>query len=400
MNVLHLALDEKFILFFNEIFSQLPGVTNRYIVRVGGLQMAFKHIEGLKVWRTAGRRYFSSPEMVEDLKWADCLIVHYLDVSGAKMLLKAPPDVATVWSGWGGDYYQFMPGGKNALIGEETARLIKNLPTQQQTLSERLRSVARSIKHKVLERLVVVPALSRVDYFSAPIQDDFVLLQKALGKKFTAEYLQLNYGSVEQTFLAGGERIHGSDILIGNSATPTNNHLEIFALLAKQELADRKLIVPLSYGDSGYRDAVIAKGRATFGERFVPICDFIPLPDYNKLISRCSLAIMNQRRQQALGNIGTMLYRGAKVFLDPGNPVYAFFKAQGAYVYPTSMFNNPNDDLFGPLSDSEISANREVLASTWGHDVVMRNADAFLKRIEFHRKHVHRAIRSRWFCFK
>lgn len=381
VNILHLAPDEKFILFFSEVFGQLEGVENRYLVQADQ-HARFTHVDGLDVWRVVGRQYFSSPEIAEDLAWADCLIVHYLDVNGARMILKAPPDVATVWSGWGGDYYYLMPGGERVLYGNETRQLIDNLQVPRKTVLERLWTLARRIKYRALEKFVVMPALHHISYFSAPIKSDFVLLQQALGHQFGAEYIQLNYGSVEKTFLAGGDRCHGDNILIGNSATPTNNHLEIFKLLAIQNLAERKLIVPLSYGMPEYRDAIVEIGGASFGDRFVPICDYMPLPEYNKLISQCSVVIMNHRRQQALGNIGAMLFRGAKIFLDEGGPAYAFFKERGAYVYATSLLANCDESLFAPLNEEQILVNRTILETIWGHDVVMKNAQDFVSRIE------------------
>jgi dTDP-N-acetylfucosamine:lipid II N-acetylfucosaminyltransferase len=379
VNILHLARDEKFILFLSSVFGTLPDVANRYLIQ-SDPALPFKHVQGLEVWRVVGKDYFSSEKLIQDLAWADCLIVHYLDINGARMILKAPAHVVKVWSGWGGDYYQLMPGGEHALLGEETALLMKSFSAQARSLRKRLRALARSIKYYVLNRFIVFPALRRVDYFSAPIEEDYFLLKRALGRKFSSAYSQLNYGSVEQTFLAGGKQIHGNNILIGNSATPTNNHLETFKLLSAHDLANRKLIVPLSYGIPEYRDAVIAKGRAIFGDQFVPLCDYLALPEYNKAISQCSVVIMNQRRQQALGNIGTMLYRGAKVFLEPNSPVYRFLKSRGAHVYSTSLLQTRENNLFTPLDSDEISTNKEILESIWGHDIVTKNAkDLILK---------------------
>jgi dTDP-N-acetylfucosamine:lipid II N-acetylfucosaminyltransferase len=385
VKILHLAPDEKFIPFFDSVFSTLPGVANRYLIEANK-QEPFKHVNGLDVWRVVGRDYFSSEELMEDLRWADSLIVHYLGINGARMILKAPAGVAIVWSGWGGDYYKFLPGRERALLGEETLQLIKKLRMPKQSLKDKFLSIARSIKHWLLEKVVVTPALSHVNFFSAPIKNDYVQLRNALGKKFPAEYIQLNYGSVEQTFLVGEEHIHGNNILVGNSAAITNNHLEIFTMLAVQDLGARKMIIPLSYGPTEYRDAVIERGRSIFGDHILPIRDYMPLADYNNLISECSVVIMNHRRQQALGNIGAMLYRGAKVFLEPNSPVYVFLKAHGAHVFSNSILSNRNDEVFAPLDNMQISTNRKILDSIWGHDAVLNNANVFIKRVKRYKR--------------
>jgi dTDP-N-acetylfucosamine:lipid II N-acetylfucosaminyltransferase len=109
----------------------------------------------------------------------------------------------------------------------------------------------------LLREFIVLRCFKKVDFFSAPIPDDFKLLRSSLGSRFKAEYVQLNYGNVPQTFLPGSEKLTGKDILVGNSATPTNNHVEVFKLLSDLDLRGHKVIAPLSYGDERYRDAII-----------------------------------------------------------------------------------------------------------------------------------------------
>ena len=59
LNILNLVRDEKFILFFDSIFSNLSGVQNRYIV-LGDKNKPFKYIDGLDVWRRVSNGYFIS----------------------------------------------------------------------------------------------------------------------------------------------------------------------------------------------------------------------------------------------------------------------------------------------------------------------------------------------------
>jgi len=247
------------------------------------------------------------------------------------------------------------------------------------------RAIARGLAlatMDVLTKLLIKHlSLKRVDYFSSPIEEDYHLLKWAHGRRFGAKYAQLNYGSVEKTFLTGPDRPLGEDILVGNSATPTNNHLEAFELLATLGVGNRKVFVPLNYGDDAYRDAVLKAGAHLLGDAFQPILEFLPLAKYNELISHCSIVIMNHRRQQALGNICTMLYRGAKVFLDEENPVYGFFKDRGAHIYPMKMFDQQHGDLFDRVSIAEVAKNRAIMDKYWAHDVIMTNARDFIRRV-------------------
>ena len=72
----------------------------------------------------------------------------------------------------------------------------------------------------------------------------------------------------------------GKHIQLGNSATPTNNHIEAIDWLAQMELGARRVIVPLSYGSDEYRDMVCAYGKKRLGDTFQPVTDFMPFDEY------------------------------------------------------------------------------------------------------------------------
>jgi len=178
----------------------------------------------------------------------------------------------------------------------------------------------------------------------------------------------------------------GDDILLGNSATATNNHVEAISLLSSIELGDRKIVVPLSYGDNQYGDFIERHGNRLLGEKFMPIRRFMPIDEYNELISRCSIVIMNHRRQQALGTIYTMLYYGAKLFMDHRSIVYEFLKRHGASVFSIQDMIDLRAKAFSPISYAEKKKNIEVVESFWSHAVVMDNARKFVKLIQQSRR--------------
>lgn len=387
MNILHLITDEKFLDFIFRMFQEVESVENRYVALVGKHTQHFNHIGRIPLWRVAGAEYANSPQATEDLEWCDVLIVHWWHTAAASVVAKAPDSVIVVWSGWGGDYYDLLPGGVGGLYGDKTKELIQQM---NGTRKERIRSILRRMK-KVLKNALGVSKsraaadknllIKRIDYFSAPIPEDYELLRLALGQQFRAEYVQLNYGSVEETFMRSERGVSGNNILLGNSATETNNHLEIFNMLSSIDIGDRKVVVPLSYGSQRYGDEIEKCGRRLLGNHFVPIRNFMPLDEYNLLISSCSIAIMNHRRQQALGNIGTILCNGAKLFLDENNVVYKFFKRKGAYVFSVREIAERGAAAFVPLSKSEKERNIEVINQIWGHDTVIDNVRKFVDRM-------------------
>lgn len=104
-------------------------------------------------------------------------------------------------------------------------------------------------------------------------------------------------------------------ILIGNSATETNQHIEILQLLKKFRNENMKLIVPLSYGDLHYADRIEIMGHDLYGDRFIPVRKYLSKKEYYELLSKIDVAIFNNNRQQATGNITALLYLGKKIYL-------------------------------------------------------------------------------------
>ena len=89
-------------------------------------------------------------------------------------------------------------------------------------------------------------ALARVDYFSPVLDSEYSLVCK-YNSWFRAKYINWNYGTVEDDLLLSGSNVNcvGDNLLVGNSATDTNNHYEVFESIKSQlNLEHRKVIVP------------------------------------------------------------------------------------------------------------------------------------------------------------
>jgi hypothetical protein len=399
MKILHIILDGKAISRLAPNLEKITTLENRYVVLDGRPNPSFQHISNLTPWRIVGRDYLVSAELDEDMRWAEVLIVHWLQPLSAEIALRAPQNMPIVWSGWGGDYYSLLPGGMGALISEETSRLINKSVEDKASRWIRLgqlvgrltfKNIVWALKYRIRNRVLkrqkaeyfIDAFIKRVDFFSAPIQDDYAILRKSLGEKFKAEYLQINYADVEQVTKSWNVELTGNNILLGNSATPTNNHAEMLMMLAEMNIGDRKVIVPLNYGDQEYAERVVEMGKQLLGDCFYPLLEFISLGEYNKLLSGCSVAIMNHRRQQALGNAIIMLYMGAKLFLDEEGVVYKFFKNKGAVVFSIQNIRDMGMEAFAPVSSEERQKNRDVLESVWGEAVVAGNYLKAIHRLE------------------
>ena len=68
----------------------------------------------------------------------------------------------------------------------------------------------------------------------------------------------------------------GLNILLGNSADPSNNHKEVLDKLRSYATENIRIYCPLSYGDRKYAQIVSDYGRLMFGEKFLALRDFMP----------------------------------------------------------------------------------------------------------------------------
>lgn len=366
LKILHLTPDEKFVGFTQRIYeAAFPGA-NRYLVhRKSKDQNTF--VQPAPNVRHVAKPFWFSADLQREVAACDCLIVHFMNPWFAKAVLVAPKNVLVVWSGWGGDYYDYMGDYKEAML----------LPkTQALTQAQSPRSVAwlksRS-KHLLAEgskRLIfgdwTKEALPRIDVVSV-YPSEYPLLQKSL-PHFRARLHQLYYFSVEDVFLKGPPTMDGPDILLGNSAIATNNHLDAFDMLAQLDLGDRRIIAPLSYGDAYYAEAVAQAGKKCFGARFTPLRDYMPIDEYNKVISACGVVWMNHVRQQAVGNVSTAIYKGAKVYLRPENLVNPFYREMGVTLFDVPKADLDTQNFFIPLTAAQKATNKAALDAFWTFD--------------------------------
>ena len=167
------------------------------------------------------------------------------------------------------------------------------------------------------------------------------------------------------------ETHNGDNILVGNSAAATNNHLDLLEYLKTLDLNGRKLILPLSYaGGQDYVIKVVTRYRNFFGDSVVALTDFMPYDEYKKSILSCGTAFFFMERQQAMGNISAALKYGCKVFLSERNPVFAYYKKLGIKV-----FSVENGDLSSDLTTHDVETNRKILTS-------LHNREAFLRKLD------------------
>lgn len=146
------------------------------------------------------------------------------------------------------------------------------------------------------------------------------------------------------------------NVLVGNSADPSNNQIEILQKLAA--LADKRLKIycPLSYGDSAHAELVADFGRSLFGKNFTPMLSFMSGDEYSTFLSNIDIAIFNHRRQQAMGNTIALLGMGKKVYMRSDVTQSELFVRLGVKVFDVSSI------VLEPIADEISKSNSKIIA--------------------------------------
>lgn len=378
--ILHIVPDEKFIDAAYRAFEDASPDNNEFVI--------ISHKQPLKYIKITPIRFvewteYISNDFINTLNNYEMVILHWLDEIKFQLLRRADKSVRFVWLGWGGDYYDLILDDEKKLLLPKSLDLFQkyhllkpDLLKPSLTFRARIKQWFKRKRNKTTHKSQLV---NRINYFAPVLHEDYELLLNAL-PDFTPKYLSWNYGTLEDDLIKGfqGQTISGDNILIGNSSTYTNNHLDVFEMLSSLQLNTQKILCPLSYGDQQYREDIIEAGLNQFGDNFSPITDFIGIEDYVQLLSSCSSVIMGHLRQQALGNIVIMLYLGAKVFLDTRSPVYRFFKKNNAVIYSHEEIKSK---FTGCLTVDEIQVNRDVLHQFWSREIIRKKTIALIDTV-------------------
>ena len=302
--VLHLINnDKKFIDVIIREFENNSEIENTFILEINNNTKP----ETLKKIICKTSKELCDVGFIDILKNYDILFVHSLTASRAKLISKISFNIIIIWGAWGGDFYHHHPLLKKTLLEEKTALLEKKLlPYFKEVFG---RPILQAIYPQRFLYYWQQKAIKRINYIAPVIYDDYELIKEYYLAPHL-KYLSFSYGNLEEDLLNGIPKKFelGDNILLGNSSTFSNNHIEIIDLLSEINLENRKVITPLSYGVIKLKDYLVKYGNEKLNNNFMPLVDFISPEKYHQLLTTCGIVIMNQKRQQGLGNIVTMLY--------------------------------------------------------------------------------------------
>lgn len=152
------------------------------------------------------------------------------------------------------------------------------------------------------------------------------------------------------------------NVLLGNSATATNQHEEALSYLKKYAEENIRIITPLSYGDMEYGKKIISLGKSIFGEKFVPLTSYMSRDEYYEILNSVDVAIFNNDRQQATGNITALLYLKKKVYLRTDTSMWdEWVNKEGYLLHDIEDIQKESYSVFCNSDNSELVRNEEIV---------------------------------------
>ncbi len=379
--ILHLLSDEKFTDHVIQIFEEIYPSRNIYYIELNSGFREFKYVKSCNSGIIIAE--FGAPAIesqLPDLSGFSAVIFHnIINQYKIDFLANRKEKLKYHWMIWGADLYSFPGLSRNILpISMEylkrNSTFIKNFTRFIYDNYPNTYNIVYIITH--FKKSPIYRTLSYCKKFasvSTIISPEIDLVKKWINPNVVD--VPFRYSTIEK-LVAGdlNSLCNGDNFLLGNSATIENNHLDTFSIISKSDINKELLFCPLSYGGPGFknyaRDITLA-GKNIFGDRFIPLTEFLSNDEYVEIIEKCGNVIMNHLRQQALGNIIASMWKGARVYFNELSPVYAYYKSLGLTVYTLSDIPNLRNL---PDYESLAKANRGILYAMYSEQIVKKEA--------------------------
>lgn len=244
------------------------------------------------------------------------------------------------WRIWGGDLY-------NHFLYPPSGRL--------KSLKKIRRTIHLQPKRRLLRHLygIIAPVRGDFDFAVSKFRTDAKLFMRGV------------YGNMERELFDQmfENRANNSipTILLGNSASATNEHFEALDLLSElRKISNFRVFCPLSYGDEDYATKVTEYGKRKLGDSFEPVMDFMKKEEYIQFLDSVDVAIMNHKRQQGLGNIAILLRLGKKIYMRRETSTFQHYTDLGVKVFDIADIRKNPEQTF-VWSDELAINNREII---------------------------------------
>ncbi len=267
---------------------------------------------------------FSSNKIIKNyFKRNNLIFIHYLNWFGCYLIGKYCKNKKVFWVVWGGDLYSSF---NIKLYDKHTLHSLKNSFF-----------VIKEYLINLINFLLKITIINRVSYTLTLLDYERKLLKKQLKVDFfnlEFHYPVSTLNFIKQIKISKPKELVSRkkiNILVGNSGSPTNNHIDILYLF--NNYSNIKLICPCSYGNKSYIKRVIGLGNKLFKNNFLALTSYFNKKQYiDFLDNNIDVAVFNHMRQEGFGTIKILLALGKKVYLRKENPLFQFLVSNNLRV--------------------------------------------------------------------
>jgi hypothetical protein len=311
-----------------------------------------------------------------DLNDFNAIVLHSLRYNDCLFLVKSEVNIPIIWFFWGAEFFN---DGKfyNTFLTKKSIRIRRKVLFSY-SLNLGLYQLIKEFFPYVIDfsraNRNKLAALKKINFVVPVVPGDYVVLKKKYN--LTAKLFHLNYVNplIDSYQVKNIER---KNILLGNSSSYANNHFEAIDKLAELNLEDRKVIIPLNYGDKILSSYVANYALIKLGVNNVIILkNFLSFTDYNDLLLSCEFIFMNHKRQQAVGNIVQGFLNGCHVYLRRESTVYQYLKDCGFIV---SALNDVK--YLTRLSKDTVELNRFLARKFFGQELQDYKVKMLIKQV-------------------
>lgn len=272
----------------------------------------------------------SIPQILSCCNNSDLIILYSLDAFKIKLIKYLSNDLKIIWRFFG---YELYYHHNSKYLSAKTKKCLEQISNSFiQTFINR--NELRRIVYNHILKFRLKKALKKCDYFMGMMFDEYSILKK--NWKYLPSFIETSFSSIENiNFIHNIKKNH---ILIGNSRSKWNNHIDILEIVTHfPDFKEFQFFLPFNYGTDYTYSEYLEKKYSSFNSlNFIK--NFLPLNEYKNIISHCKAAVFNNYRQLALANILYCLNFGVKVYLNLKNPTFNWLSNKGFIVFSIEEF--------------------------------------------------------------
>lgn len=354
VQALHIFSDRKFIPWVRQTFKQFKWTSTFIILRSDWKN---KHASVDEQTTEVSADKYGYSFVLRSIHSNDIILHYLLDNHKANIISLAPSDTLHFWCFYGTEVYQQTPYFRKNLYGPESKKLLRTLPEIKfrYELRKLFYQIGKFEKTPLQSLKEAIPHIRSILWYVGEEIEQIKTKMELPPWKF------FQFFEPNDIIPEGTKKVNplSRKILLGNSATIENNHLDALRSLRLAADAGYAVTLPLTYGQfPRYKKKIKSRFANDLGNHVDFLEKHLSLDDYYSHLLEFPTAVFLHRRQQALGNILFLLYAGTKIYLSESNVIYKWLTANQIKV-----------SIFEADFENDVKKNQLV----WSTDIIEHN---------------------------